>query len=379
MVARDSLWRFVLCSAGCLVLGAGMGIAWSRHYGGDWEQRPLWHQQAPTTAAAAVPSFADVVDTVRPGVVAVHAQRTEVEPAAGVTGTTVAATTAAAPRSRSGSGFVVDRDGLVVTSRHVVVGASSIEVLVPGLGLFRGELVGEDRATDLALLRLPDADEPLPALALGDSGQLRAGDWIVALGNPYGFDQTVSAGIVSFVGRHLPHSDFGVTNDFLQVSAPVHPGSSGCPVVDLHGRVVGVTTQAAVDAEGISFAVPSNTLKWTLAAMRRQPDGRVRRGYLGIEFATRSVRTDQGAAKQGALIVRVAEGQPADRAGLRVGDIVLEVDGQPVADATVLHERIVCAEPGTPIALQLLRDGMLKDPIVAVLGEVGPRRADTVN
>lgn len=303
-----------------------------------------------------------------------RAQRTEPEPATGVTNTT-----AAAVRSRSGSGFVIESGGLIVTSRHVVVSASAIEVLVPGRGLFRGELVGEDRATDLALLRLLEVDEPLPTLTLGDSSALRAGDWIVALGNPYGFAQTVSAGIVSFVGRHLPHTDFGVTNDFLQVSAPVNPGSSGCPVVDLHGLVVGVTTQAAADAEGISFAVPSNTLKWTLAAMQRQPDGRVRRGYLGIEFASRAVRAARGATRPGALIVGVAEGEPAHRAGLRVGDIVLRVDGQPVADAKMLHERIVCAEPGTPIALQLLRDGMLQDPIVAVLGEVGPRRGDSAN
>ncbi|MBL8728103.1 MAG: trypsin-like peptidase domain-containing protein [Planctomycetes bacterium] len=329
--------------------------------------------------AAAIPtSFADVVRQAAPGIVSVRAR---LQPGADAT---LAPGLAAGrpvyapePDVRNGSGFVVHARGLVVTSRHVVMSSIGIEVVVPQHGPVPAELVGEDPATDLALLRLVDAPGPLTPLPIGDSGDLHAGDWIIAVGNPFGFAQTVTAGVVSFVGRHLLHSDLGVTNDFLQFSAPVNPGSSGGPVLDLAGRVVGVTTQAAIEAQGISFAVPSATLKWALEAMERQPDGRVRRGYLGIEFASRAGTDETGAPCEGAVIVRVAAGEPADRAGLRRGDIVLRVDGERVADAQVLHANIVRRDPGTRIALALLRDGEIQDSIEAVLGEVGgPKTAE---
>lgn len=377
----------------------------------------VWHD-APSIGTvetiAAVPSFRSVVEKVGPSVVTVRAwlpagestaestaepnaepPGAAAEPVADtpdadvrqgdepqVTGATVRPGTqvAAEPEvggRRSGSGFVIHEGGLLLTSRHVVVDALSIEVLVPTHGRFHAELVGEDRATDLALLRLTDPPAGLVPLALGGSEELAAGDWIVTVGNPFGFARTVTAGVVSFVGRHLPHSDFGVSNDFLQISAPVNPGSSGCPVLDVHGRVVGVSTQVAAAAQGIAFAVPSRSVVWALAAMERQPDGCVRRGYLGIAFAPRPGVDDDGAPRPGALIVRVADGMPGQVAGLRRGDVVLRVDDAPVREPKDLHERIVRSEPGTPIALQLLRDGLIQDPIVAVLGEVG--RGQTVD
>ncbi|MCA8948820.1 MAG: PDZ domain-containing protein, partial [Planctomycetes bacterium] len=178
-------------------------------------------------------------------------------------------------------------------------------------------------------------------------------------------------------GRHLPHTDLAVTSDFLQISAPVNPGSSGCPVLDLAGRVVGVTTQAAAHAQGISFAVPSRTLQWALAEMAKSPDGVVRRGYLGIEFATSAEVDDRGSPRGGAEIVRVVDGAPAEAAGIRRGDIVLAVDGVPVADATVLHERIVRGAPGARIALQVLREDRILGPIEATLSAM--RTPDPVN
>ena len=372
MVHTRAAWRFGLAGAACL--GAGLVL------GRISAPAPLWHEPVPVRTPSLLPSFASAVKDVLPGVVTVHAVLPIDD---GTASGIVAASPAvgmAEPRAgeRNGSGFVVQRDGLVVTNRHVVQGAELITVMVPQFGSFHADLVGEDRATDLALLRLQDAPADLPALPLGDSTALQAGDWIVAVGNPLGLAQTVTPGVVSFVGRHLPHSDFGVTNDFLQISAPVNPGNSGCPIVDLRGRVVGVATQAPVDAQGISFAVPSNTVKWTLTAMQRQPDGRVRRGYLGIEFATCGLPAD-GVGRRGALIVKVVEGQPAHRAGMRRGDVVLRVDGAAVDDATALHQRIVCSEPGAVMALELLRNGELQAPIHAVLGEVGVRRNDPAN
>lgn len=376
MVTRNSLWASGLAGIGCVAVGALLGTLVVGSAG------------APVVASeplrlAVVPSFADVVDRIGAGVVTVRAMRDENrgpnEPV--VVGdpegdpTQLRTVDRSHPLLRSGSGFVASPRGLVVTSRHVVLGAFDIEVIVPGRAPFQAELVGEDAATDLALLRLVSAPDDLQALPLASGAELRVGDWIVAVGNPLGFAQTVTAGIVSFVGRHLRHSDFAVTNDFLQISAPVNPGNSGCPVLDLQGRVVGVTTQAPAEAQGISFAVPAHTVAWALAQMQRAPDGRVRRGYLGIEFTGRAVATGSATPARGALITQVMEGQPAQRAGLRSGDVIVRVDGRDLVDARSLHERILGSPPGTPVALQVWRDGRpeVTDSLVAVLGELAGR------
>lgn len=379
-VTRHSALGTLLIGAGCLLAGLAFG---------RWLPRapvaPVWTSAGTSPALASAPvSFADIVARVGPGVVTLRAKspgsvaaEPAPEPSAAGTGSPVYTSERGL---RTGSGFVVNARGLVVTSRHVVAGASELAVLVPGRGEFAGQVVGEDPATDLALVRIGEPPADLTVLEIGRSEDLRAGDWIVAVGNPFGLSQTVTAGVVSYVGRHLPHSDFAVTNDFVQFSAPVNPGSSGGPVLDLSGRVVGVTTQAAVAAQGISFAVPSRTVKWTLDAMARSRDGRVRRGHLGIEFASWGGTTVDGHPCGGAVIVRVVEGQPAHRAGLRVGDVVLRVDGDVVVDASTLHERIVCGDPGSRIALQLLRKERVHDSIEAVLGEIGaPKSADPAN
>ncbi|MCC7396968.1 MAG: trypsin-like peptidase domain-containing protein [Planctomycetes bacterium] len=376
MRSARSTMRCLLLGSLCFGLGLGIGHHWRA------EPAPLWTEPPPLRTATSMPSFAALVDRVGPGVVTVRVHLPEVGEYT-VVPTPTNASPARPPRHRTGSGFLVHKDGLVVTSRHVVDDARRIVVMVPQRGTFDAHMVGEDLAADLALLRLEQAPPDLPALPIGDSDSVRAGDWIVAVGNPFGFAQTVTHGIVSFASRYLQHSDFGVSNDFLQSSAPVNPGSSGGPVFDLCGRVVGVTTQAPPGAQGISFAVPSRTLKWALAAMERQPDGRVRRGYLGIEFATSALGgggpSTGSAGGRGAVILKVLDGQPAQRAGLRVGDVVLKVDGATVADAEVLRERIVHSDPGSTLALELWRDGRVQDPVHAVLGEVAPRRNGPAN
>lgn len=396
----------VLGGLGCVGLGAVLG---SRQH--DDAPR-LWRDaDQRIVGETRLPSFRDVVDRVGPSVVSV---RVTTEVAVRPQQTGGAEELASAPTRlegsrRNGSGFVVHERGLVLTSRHVIAGPASeaatqtvaesvdgrvgpaargdgappaaypggeqtrIEVFLPEFGWHEANLMGEDEATDLALLRLESAPKGLQALPLGDSDELCAGDWIVAVGNPFGFARTVTAGLVSFVGRKLHHSDLGVSSDFLQISAPINPGNSGGPVFDVHGNVVGVINQFAKEAQGISFAVPSHSVRWALAAMERQPDGRVRRGYLGIEFSARSERDESGRPMPGARILDVRKGQPADRAGLKVGDVVLGVDGEPVRDPQQLYRRIVCSDPGTVIALQLLRDDRECDPIVAVLGAVGSR------
>jgi S1-C subfamily serine protease len=371
MRGRNSVWVSVLGGGLCLAVGAAIGSAWPA-----LARRPL--PAAVDAAAAMLPSFANVVERIGGGVVTVHGIHAEAaagSPANG--GERANPLPWREPAMRSGSGFVVDARGLVLTCRHVVADAEQIAILLPGRRSLLAELVGEDPAADLALLRIAAPPADLQALVFADDGELRVGDWIVALGSPLGYAHSVTAGIVSFVGRHLL-SDYGVTTDFLQISAPMNPGSSGCPVVDLRGRVVGLTTRAPEHAQGISFAVPSRTLRWAVDAMRRQADGRVRRGYLGIEFTTFARLDDDTPGGAGAVIVHVVKDAPADRAGVQPGDVITAVGGRPVVDANALHEHIACAQPGTSVALRVRRGVDEMPAVVAVLGEVGARR-DTPN
>jgi len=364
---RSLVWLLPVCLASGLVLGR-----WWRGI----EPAHAYSEVPPEARAAArasgPPSFAPVVERAGPGVVTVLATHSgddaddpEHLSAHGSHGV------------RSGSGFVVDASGLIVTARHLVRGTNPgtenrIVVEVQNIGVFDADVVGEDLITDLAVLRLVQPPPRLPKLELGRSEDLRAGDWIVAVGNPFGLQQTVTAGVVSYVGRHLRLYDLRVTNDFLQFSAPVNPGSSGCPVLDLQGNVVGVTTQAAGQAQGISFAIPSRTLKWVLDAMHGSPDGRVHRGYLGISFGSRLGTDDDGKPLEGAQVQDVAEGEAAHRAGLQRGDVVLYVDDKRIADASDLYERITRAAPGTHVRLTLLRDGVVRDPVEVVLRDALP-------
>ncbi len=359
------------CLAAGVALGGRFAGGWSEH---PWLATPAAAAPADGAAprlGAAPPTFADVVERASPGVVSVRTlvlgddddatHRTEVghEVSHGV---------------RTGSGFVLSRAGLVVTARHLTVAAARIVVEVPRFGRFDAELVGEDDITDLAVLRIANPPARLTPLELGRSEDLRAGDWIVAVGNPFGFKQSVTAGIVSFVGRHLHQNDQQISSEFLQFSAPVNPGSSGCPVLDLSGRVVGVTTQAADAAQAISFAIPSRTLAWVIDSMDRSEDGRVHRGQAGISLDSRNGVDDYGKPLEGALVLQVAPGGAAAAAGLRTGDIVLLCEGQAVADAGELYERITRSRPGSTLHLSMLRGDQALEPVAVTLRDAAAGR-----
>ena len=373
-----------VCACVCLGVGFWVGRAGfqrsftteprggsSRIWGAEHEDKDSGN----VDRRSVLPSFAPAVERTSPGVVAVRAIVTATKSRTDNASSLLSSPPESGPEVepklavRDGSGFVVNAAGLVVTARHLTVRALRLVVDVPGLGPFDARLVGEDDVTDLAVLRISEPPQNLVVLELGRSELLRAGDWIIAVGNPYGFRQSVTAGIVSYVGRHLSSEDLRPSSEFLQFSAAVNPGSSGCPVVDLDGRVVGVTTQAAESAEGLSFAIPVRTLKWVLDAMDRSPDGRVHRGQLGINLRTRMGTGDDGQPLRGVVIGRVLEGQAAHRAGIRPGDIVVAVDGEPVIDTNDLHERITRSPPGSEMRLELLRDGRSLPPLAVVLGD----------
>lgn len=352
-------WPWLLAPA-CLVAGLLVGRWLAR----DGAEGRVWTGSSRTAEPlAALPSLAPAVEKVARGVCGIRSWF----PAQG-------AGPDAQPRSaRNGSGFVIATSPslLVVTSRHVVAGAEEVVLQFPDSRPVQADPAGEDAFTDLAVLRARQPVEGAVALELGRSEDLRAGDWIFTLGNQFGLRQTVTTGVVSHVGRRIPSYEMRTSNYFLQFSAPVNPGSSGSPVLDLGGRVVGVTTQAAEAAQGISFAIPSRTLKWVLDRAHESPDGRVHRAYVGISLETSRTTTADGQDAVGALITRVASGEPAERAGLQPGDLVFRADDQPIVDAGDLHEYITRSKPGSPVRFHVIRTGTRLQPIDVVLRELG--------
>jgi S1-C subfamily serine protease len=243
----------------------------------------------------------------------------------------------------TGTGFAVE-DGRIVTNQHVVADAEIVAVRVDGRRV-RARVVGSDASTDLAILRLPPerADE-LATLPLGSSAGVRPGDAAVALGNPYGLARTVTAGVVSAVGRRITAPDGAPIRDAIQTDAAINPGNSGGPLLDAEGRVIGVISQSRGD--GLSFAVPVDTLRRITPDLERH--GAVRRAYLGVT-------TSDPERGSGALVVETAEGGPAARAGLRAGDVILAVDGRLVRGPAALTAAIEDQRPGRRVTVEYRR------------------------
>ena len=266
------------------------------------------------------------------------------------------------PRERQrqglGSGVIVDADrGLILTNNHVIQRADEIVVTLHDGRRFDAEVIGADRETDIALIRI-DADA-LHALPFADSDELRVGDFVVAIGNPFGLGQTVTSGIVSALGR----SGLGIDGfeDFIQTDASINPGNSGGPLVNLRGELVGINTAILARGGGnigIGFAIPSNMAR--MVQEHLSADGEVSRGQLGIAMQDLTPELAQAFSLQvtnGAVVTRVEPGSSAERAGLKAGDVVLEIDGRPVRGGTDLRNRIGLLRAGSDVRLRILRDG----------------------
>ncbi|HKU24439.1 MAG TPA: trypsin-like peptidase domain-containing protein [Candidatus Sulfotelmatobacter sp.] len=262
------------------------------------------------------------------------------------------------PRERQGggSGFVFTPDGLILTNSHVVHDASRIFVTLTDGRHMPATLIGEDPASDLAVIRV---DEPgLVAAELGDSQKLRVGQIAIAIGAPYGFQSTVTAGVVSALGRSLRSYSGRLIEDVIQTDASLNPGNSGGPLVDFQGRVIGVNTATILPAQGICFAIGINTAKFVASRLLR--DGRIRRSYVGISGQTvpvhrRVVRFYDLPRESGALVLSVEENSPAKRAGLRTGDVVVALEGQAVAGVDDLHRLLTDLRVGVNCSLTVLR------------------------
>ena len=264
------------------------------------------------------------------------------------------------PGQGAGSGFILDSDGRVVTNQHVVQGASRIVVRLQDGREFDATLVASDPNTDVALLELDTAEEDLPTVTFGDSDNLRVGDWVLALGNPLGFDFTVTAGIVSAKGRQLDTQNQARLESYIQTDAAINPGNSGGPLVDLTGRVVGMNTAIAGGGSrfvGYGFAVPVNLVKRVLEDLKEY--GHVRRPRVGVTVGNvRAVDAEAYGLDKvgGAQIVTVEKGTPGDRAGLRPGDVVLTLDGNQIQNSTDLTTRLAQQHPGDRVTLGVWRD-----------------------
>ncbi|MBI2161822.1 MAG: trypsin-like peptidase domain-containing protein [Candidatus Rokubacteria bacterium] len=308
-----------------------------------------WKEDPGATVAPELARFntllADLAERMKPGLVHVRVRRAAKEGAQEEPGD---------ERRSTGSGFVIDRSGLIATNSHVVEGAETIQVRLSDGRRFAGTLVGRDGRVDLALLKIEGATKLAP-LPLGDSNQLRVGEFVMALGHPFGLEQSVSFGIVSRKGAPLTLAAPGF--DFIQTDAAINPGNSGGPLVNMAGQVIGVNSMAARNGS-IGFAIPANLVKMLMPQLATK--GKVDWGWLGVSIAE-VTEEDLPRLKlrepKGVLVRAVMPGEPAEKGGIRADDVILGIDGTPLESPRHL-QRVVSSTPvGTKVRIVVARDG----------------------
>ncbi len=282
----------------------------------------------------------NVVDTVGPAVVNIDVEKS----------------TRRGEQHGAGSGVIVAPDGYILTNHHVVNGANRVAVKLTDGSDFPAAVIGGDAATDLAVIRAQAAG--LPYASLGDSSRLRVGQLVIAMGNPLGFESSVSTGVVSALGRAMRSESGRLIENIVQHTAPLNPGNSGGPLLDSHGKAVGINTAIIAMAQGLGFAIPANTAHWVLSQILQH--GRVRRGYLGI--AARERALDRRLARMLEIeqtrvveVMSLEANGPAAAAGLHSGDVVLAVNGKPVLSVDDLHRALGNSPLGTAVTLSVLR------------------------
>lgn len=255
-----------------------------------------------------------------------------------------------------GSGFIISADGYIVTNNHVVEGADVINVTLDAKSKdkpFKAEIIGTDPDTDLALLKI-DA-EGLPSLSFGDSDSMLVGEWVIAIGNPLGLDHTVTAGILSAKGRNIQSGNY---DDFLQTDASINPGNSGGPLLNMKGEVIGINSAMARYAQGIGFAIPSSLAQKIIGDLRA--DRKVSRGWLGVTIQGVDEPTAKALGMKeptGALVGEVLEGHPAEKGGIKAGDVILSINGQTIENTEDLLRKVANLTPGKEAKATLWRDG----------------------
>lgn len=317
----------------------------------ELRQHPDTRDVAAPTEAEALDAYSravvHVVDTVGPAVVNIAVSHDQRGPGG------------------AGSGAIIAPDGYVLTNHHVVHGAKRIQVSLTDGRELPADLVGEDSATDLAVIRVvqPTGGPSLPYAEFGDSDALRVGQLVIAIGNPFGFQSSVSTGVVSNLGRGMRSQDGRLIDNIVQHTSPLNPGNSGGPLVDWRGRIVGVNTAIIMMAQGIGFSVPANTAKWVISQLLTQ--GRVRRGYLGIggghrPLDRRLVRFLGLSEAQAVEVHSVEPRSPAQVAGMHMGDLIVAINGETVRTVDDLHRFLSAWPVGRMAELTLVRGKVLE-------------------
>lgn len=361
----------------CLLLGAGGALWFGVSAGG--RDAPFWMESKPGQAPLVqAPNFADLAERLNPSVVNIS-----------TTQVVKGQQRRSAPRfpfpspfgerdpfeefferffggenpqrelrRRSlGSGFIVNKEGYIVTNNHVVENASDIKISLSDKEEFDAKVIGRDPKTDVALIKI-EAKKDLQATPLGDSGKLRVGDWVVAIGNPFGLGHTVTSGIVSAKGRII---GAGPYDDFIQTDASINPGNSGGPLFNLNGEVVGINTAIVASGQGIGFAIPINVAKDLLLQLREK--GRVTRGWLGVQVqqVTPELAKSFGLDRErGALVADVVPDTPAEKAGIERGDVIVEFNGRKIEHMNDLPRVVASTQPGADVEVKVLRKGQEK-------------------
>ncbi|MEW5802398.1 MAG: Do family serine endopeptidase [bacterium] len=264
-------------------------------------------------------------------------------------------------RKSLGSGFIISKDGYILTNNHVVKDAEDIKITLSTKNEYEAKVIGSDADMDIALLKI-EVKEDLPVVEMGDSDHLEIGEWVMAIGNPFGLEHTVTAGIVSAKWRPIGQGPY---DSFIQTDASINPGNSGGPLLNIRGEVVGINTAITAEGQGIGFAIPINMVKETLPELKEK--GKITRGWLGlvIQKVTPDLAKSFGLKEnKGALVTEVVDGSPAEKAGLKQGDVVISFNGKEIREYTDLSRFAGLTRPGTKVQLEIIRD--MKKKVITV-------------
>ncbi|HIN88870.1 MAG TPA: trypsin-like serine protease [Nitrospinaceae bacterium] len=260
-----------------------------------------------------------------------------------------------------GSGFIIHEDGYILTNAHVIENSDSVQVALSTGGLFKGKLIGMDKVADLALIKI-DSPDPLPVIPLGSSKELKPGDWVMAIGSPFGLDLTVTVGIVSAKGRSLGATPY---DDFIQTDTPINPGNSGGPLINTQGEVVGINTAVMQMGQGLGFSLPVDLAKKLVPELKA--NGKVTRSWLGVSVQDITLADKEFlklGVDQGSLVREVVVDSPAYKAGLKMNDVIVEFNGHTINNSRKLPKEVVYTTSGEEVSIKLIREGKAKTVVV---------------